>query len=298
MNIFQEIENIINLDLNDRGIKHLHENTKFSSPCLEASEKITEALDEKNENVIITSGFPILPESKPETDGPPGVVVLAKALEKLESNAVLVSDKPFFKLFRELSDLINLDSIELENIPRDLEKAEEKCKFIIKKYDPQLLISIERPGLNEEGNYRNMGGKNITDIVGKVDILFRLAERENISTIGVGDGGNEIGMGNVRSVVKEKVSHGSDIASNTETDVLVTSCVSNWGSYGIVAALSILKDENLLHDSDLEGRLIDCCVNNGAVDSFSKMPKCRVDGIPLGVNESIVKILRFLVSKS
>ncbi len=296
MNKFREIDNIVNLDLNGRGIKKLYQGVEDSSLCLKASKIIRNVLENKNPQAILTTGFPILPEEKPETDGPPGTIILAKACEELGINTVLISDEPFLKLYQNLSDLINLNSIKMEKIPKNANEAEDKCSSILNKYDPQVIISIERPGINDNGKYWDMNGEDITDIVGKVDALFSKAEKRNIPTIGVGDGGNEIGMGNIKSTLEEEIPNGSKIASKTEVQTLVTGGVSNWGAYGIVTALSILEGKDLLHDSEMEESLIKTCLENGAIDSFSKSSKYKVDGIPGNIHEKIVDVLNFLVN--
>jgi hypothetical protein len=57
-------------------------------------------------------------------------------------------------------------------------------------------------------------------------------------TIGVGDGGNEIGMGRVRERLAGEGELIARIASVVSVDHLVVAGVSNWGAYGIVAQRS------------------------------------------------------------
>jgi len=85
-----------------------------------------------------------------------------------------------------------------------------------------------------------MNGDDVSSYVGKIDYMFNEALEKNILTIGVGDGGNEIGMGNIYKSITHILPLGNIIASKTRTTSLVVSEVSNWGVYGIVAALSIL----------------------------------------------------------
>lgn len=62
-----------------------------------------------------------------------------------------------------------------------------------------------------------------------------------IATIGIGDGGNEIGMGKVHQMVVDGIKNGQHIATTVATDHLITSGVSNWGGSALVAALAILN---------------------------------------------------------
>ena len=50
-----------------------------------------------------------------------------------------------------------------------------------------------------------------------------------ISTIGIADAGNEIGMGKVHQRVVNGIANGRHIANTVATDHLITSGVSNWG---------------------------------------------------------------------
>ncbi len=63
-----------------------------------------------------------------------------------------------------------------------------------------------------------------------LDALF-LRRRSGTVTIGVGDGGNEIGMGRVRARVVRDVPNGAKIASVVRTDHLMVAGISNWGAW-------------------------------------------------------------------
>ncbi len=54
--------------------------------------------------------------------------------------------------------------------------------------------------MTANGRYYNMRMQDITDYVAKYDIFFQLC---TCPTLAFGDGGNEIGMGNIR----EELSH-------------------------------------------------------------------------------------------
>lgn len=72
-------------------------------------------------------------------------------------------------------------------------------------------------------------------------LLFSAHTSEKITTIGIGDGGNEIGMGKVQPKVIEHIQNGRNIACAVATDYLVTAGVSNWGGSALVAALHVLN---------------------------------------------------------
>ena len=77
---------------------------------------------------------------------------------------------------------------------------------LLKQYQPAACIAIERCGENVQGDYANMRGVSIAEHTARIDELFELAKEQHIPTFGVGDGGNEIGMGNLKEVISEKLS--------------------------------------------------------------------------------------------
>ena len=111
-------------------------------------------------------------------------------------------------------------------------------------------------------------------------------------TVGVGDGGNEIGMGNVRARLVRQGPRMARIASVIRVDHLVVAGTSNWGAYGIVAALGRLLSRDLLHTAPLERRLVEGCVEAGACDGITRRRQATVDGLPLETHAAMVELLR------
>jgi hypothetical protein len=63
-------------------------------------------------------------------------------------------------------------------------------------------------------------------------------------TIGIGDGGNEIGMGLLPSeIVRDDIPNGHLIAATTATDHLIVAGVSNWGGWGLLQAMALAKPD-------------------------------------------------------
>ena len=102
------------------------------------------------------------------------------------------------------------------------------------------MVCCERAGLSADGTYRNALGQDYSEGREKLDYIVELAQSENIPTIGIGDGGNEIGMGAIKEAVAAFVPHGNVLCAETATDVLIPAGVSNWGCYAVAAALAIL----------------------------------------------------------
>jgi hypothetical protein len=110
-------------------------------------------------------------------------------------------------------------------------------------------------------------------------------------TIGVGDGGNEIGMGSVRVRLAREGALIARIASMVAVDHLVVAGVSNWGAYGIVAQLGRLTGQRLLHAPTDERKMIDACVTAGAVDGLTKRPEPTVDALDADTHAAVVALL-------
>ncbi|EPY81560.1 hypothetical protein CB1_000726125 [Camelus ferus] len=104
------------------------------------------------------------------------------------------------------------------------------------------LVAIERVGRAADGNYYNARMVSIRHLVDPIDELFLAAQKiPGISSTGVGDGGNELGMGKVKEAVKRHIRNGDVIACDVEADFAVIAGVSNWGGYALACALYILN---------------------------------------------------------
>jgi hypothetical protein len=191
---------------------------------------------------------------------------------------------------------------------------------------PTHLVAIERPGRNRDGDYLNMRGHSVAGWNAPLDELFicgggrepgldrgwpekgasRLCPHGRRSprsvsgrpvTVGIGDGGNEIGMGTVRARIARLDPLRARIATVVRVDHLVVAGVSNWGSYGVVAALGRLTGEDLLHTPEAERRLIAACVAAGAFDGVTRRREPTVDSLGSDTHAAVVDLLR-LASRS
>src|SRR5262249_57599590 len=73
---------------------------------------------------------------------------------------------------------------------------------------PALVVAIERPGQAATGVYHSMSGRDVSHCLNNFEEIFRAAHAAGIWTIGVGDGGNEVGMGKLRRIVRAHVKAG------------------------------------------------------------------------------------------
>ena len=272
----QTIEDII-LRHSQRGMPILRELLP-EDYCSRAARKI---LGWRRGTVLLTTGFYVAGFA--ETDGPLGTMALAKALEKLGFRPVIVTDR-FCEGYFEAEGL--------RTVYMDPEAGDAEAAGILEKFRPVGLISIERCGRDRNGVYANMRGVDISACTAHCDALF-LEAYGRIPTIGVGDGGNEIGMGNVASTVRERLSL---TPAEVKADLLVIASVSNWGAYGIAAALEVLTRRQLLLSFDEAKAFLLRTVEMGSVDGISHEHTARVDGFGLDTEEEILTALHQLTS--
>lgn len=226
-------------------------------------------------HVLIGTGFPVVDTF--ETDGPVGAIALYKVLEAIGATPVIVCGPP---VSQALMPDYRVHEIRVgEHKERTLEAFQA-----LYQYNPEAVISIERPGQAEDGRYYNMRGENISARTACFDTFILNAK---CPTIGIGDGGNEIGMGNVKDVLKNL-----DIkASVTEVDELLITDVSNWGAYGIIAFLSFWNHRDFFADiQPLE--ILRYLSKLGSVDGVTRENELTEDGLPASEGQSVINELR------
>ena len=172
---------------------------------------------------------------------------------------------------------------------------EESLKFaknIIKDHEPSALISIERCGVTEKDRYLNISRQDISNYNAYIDVLFDLHK----NTIGIGDGGNEIGMGNLYEYISSSDKY-IDEPTISKAKHLIVTTVSNWGGWGLAAALSLLSNKNLLETTKEATDIMQDQLNLGAVDGANFKSELSVDGFDWETNKNILLKLHTLLSK-
>jgi hypothetical protein len=246
-----------------------------------------ELLAAKPGMALVTTGFYILRTGTPETDGPPGAVAIGRALERLGWQVAYVTDPVCERMMQELTAR---DRVVTFPVVDDRESV-RVAKQILDRHRPSLLVSIERCGRTAKGRYLNMRGLDVSAHTAQIDFLFEGI----VPTVGIGDGGNEIGMGNVADAVAASGKLVSDPCVTGVTRLVIAS-VSNWGGYGLIAALSSLTGRrDLLPTVEEERELVARTAALGAVDGTTGEPDGRVDGFDPDVTAAILTELRSLV---
>lgn len=220
-----------------------------------------------------------------ETDGPPGIFSLAKALKQLHFHPVIVTDG----ICRGLFEPFGFDVIYLSG-----DEGRKDYRALLDTYKPVAFLSVERCGRNADKEYTNMRGVSITKSTAPVDRLFDMARADGILTIGIGDGGNEIGMGNVAWALLRE--HIFDHPCIVTSDRLIIATTSNWGAFALTAWLSILSSRNLLLSYKEYADFLSSIVQKGCVDGISHKPQLTVDGFSSLVEKDILDRLNGAVT--
>jgi len=229
------------------------------------------------ETIIIGTGFPVT--STFETDGPVGAIALYDTLEGLGARPILACGPP-------LSDALLEDYRVLQLTARDREAATEQAREQLQLLQPAAIISIERPGLASDGRYYNMRGEDITARCAFFDPFL---EHASCPTIAIGDGGNEIGMGNIATAISAL-----DInASVTRCDELLVADVSNWGAYGLIAILANWSGQDLLAQVSPVA-ILDYLSARGSVDGVTRENTLTEDGLEAEEGLRVIQELRIL----
>ncbi|XP_014105179.1 PREDICTED: UPF0317 protein C14orf159 homolog, mitochondrial isoform X2 [Pseudopodoces humilis] len=237
------LETLIGIDPGERGILHLQRQGELLRACLAMSHA---------GSVLITTGFPTHFSHQPpeENDGPPGALAIAAMLQALEKQVAIVTDQRAVDLNKKIiEEAVQLGILEkpIPLLSYQRESADSALMFLCENGDPgrprfDHLVAIERAGMAADGNYYNARKVNIKHLVDPIDELFLAAQTiPGVTTTGVGDGGNELGMGKVKDAVKKHIKNGDVIACDVEADFTVVAGVSNWGGYAMACALYVLR---------------------------------------------------------
>ena len=245
-------------------------------------------------HVVIVTGFYIIKAGTGETDGPPGAVFLARALENLGIKVTLLTNEFNQAILNRAIAELNLNCQMTV-----VKKGEEGTIFPQLLEDARLshIVAIEQMGSAMDGKYYSMRGEDLSYYTACFDSLFHLARQKGITSIGIGDGGNEIGMGKLFPVISisRDLSWKSCV---TPTDYLIIAGVSNWGAYGLIAGLCLFTRCTLLQSPEQEERLLNAIIGAGAVDGRTFESTPSVDAIPVAEQKQILAKLRTIVEPS
>jgi hypothetical protein len=226
-------------------------------------------------NILIGTGFPVVRTF--ETDGPVGAIALYDTLEKLGATPSIVCGRP---LSQALATRYRVHEIRVG----DHDRREHEAREALAQFQPEAIVSIERPGQAADGGYYNMRGENISEHTACFDTFMNLCE---CPTIAIGDGGNEIGMGKVAAALRDL----NIVPAITSCDELIVADVSNWGAYGIIAFLSLWAGRDLLAEI-VPLDTLRYISGLGSVDGVTRVNQLTEDGLDPSEGVSVLQELR------
>ncbi len=139
-----------------------------------------------------------------------------------------------------------------------------------------------------------MRGRDVTSFTRPAHKLFGWCPGP--TTVGIGDGGNEIGMGKIPwRTIRNNIPSGGLIACSVRTDYLIVAGVSNWGAYALATGVALLRGKPLpdeLFDVERERELLRVMVEQGPlVDGVTGKQTVTVDGLSFNEYAGVLREL-------
>lgn len=233
--------------------------------------------------VAVVSGFYVPSAGAPETDGPGGAAILARAFQREGRECEIWTDERCFEVIEKCAEAAGCMAGTVKIAPTSLSSVA-----------PEGLIFVERLGRAADGRYYNFKKQDITEWCAPLDALADEAGKFGIRTIGIGDGGNEAGMGGCYAELSVLLPDYVSCLSVVRAEFALTSDVSNWGAYALTDALSFVWGVSRGIEPGEETKMLEAALRAGAVDGISGKPEMSVDGFTVELLEEKVYELKSL----
>ena len=283
MGFFKKLDEAMRYDPGNRGL--------LANAPANPLDRLQEALQEIT-GVVILTGFPVrlgLHNFTGETDGPLGAANLAFAFESIGVPVWLLTDEEAYWV---VNAAVTRRGCKCRPLMLPKYEADEFIAAQLDAIKPSHVLTIERPGKARDGHYHNMRGGIIDAMFVDASSIIEAARELGITTISIGDGGNEIGMGALAETIEKYVPHGEAICAREVADIALISGVSNWWGWGVSALLSRMYGINLLPSDDMERGMLHEMVLAGSVDGCTKKPEETVDNLPMEVHLGVLSNVR------
>lgn len=319
------LETVIGLDAGGRGLARHADNllTRTRGHLQQAASMLASA---KEIRPLIVTGFPILAADPPgtgETDGPPGALALARAAVAAGGRAVLAAEGTSARALavavthlrlKASIEVVDLAGLPPGDLPAALGRRCGPCTHLVavERVGPTHSVNSFRAWAGERSETLaaeyleaapsetrdrclSMRGLDVTTHVRPAHEIF---ERATVPTIGIGDGGNEIGMGTIGwEVIHRNIPKGGRIACRVATTHTIVAGVSNWGAWALAGLWRKLAGTPPLPDAAEEFRLLELMGKEGPlVDGVTGRRLPTVDGLAwyhhARVHGQIVEALR------
>ena len=313
-NVGENLDALMNLDPRGYGVcRILYAGSRKATGkplTMHAAQTLVDAV-KPGDLVYILTGFVLLPHKVPEMDGMVSSMLLARALvlafgakpiivcpedsvQAVKNCAAIVG----LHIYEDIADVLELPmSMGVQRFTKDVSRAGDEADALLAQGMPAAVISIEAPGANDVGVYHNAGGLDAKSVV-----LWEKLRALGVPSVAIGDLGNEIGMGKIADHIRSFVpftAHdecscgckGGILAAST-TDSIITATCSDWGCYGLMAALAyLLRNIDILHTEEMEAEVMRTAARSGMIDmTGSLLP--GIDGFNLKMNVSILSLMR------
>jgi hypothetical protein len=227
-----------------------------------------------------------------EMDGPIGGIVMSRVLEMLGHDTFFLAEDQIKGPFEALKKRLQLKTTFVSTSGLNSEAVRKWAK------DYDMAVTIEKLGRAADGHRHSIQGTPLSDPGDSYidDFITELTQQGKL-TIGIGDGGNEIGHGKIYDTVVKLHPQGKVIATVTATKHCFPVTVSNIGVYAICGALALqAKRPELLVDGETVKRLILTANTIGCLDGSTVNPHfIGDDGIPIDAVVRIVDLISDIV---
>lgn len=263
-------------------------------------------------SVAIITGFYIPTANPPaaETDGPLGALILAETLRRLGVESTVYANELCWPVLQAAAaslpfPLHFIQSVSSSHFSVDIDLSRYSHLIAIESVgpshtresiqtlhpgEPSVWEQFERLIPPEDCDHCfNMRGLCIDQYTVPFYQLFEQARAAvpRIVTIGIGDGGNEIGMGSIpwpELARRLPDPPGGKIACRIPCDWTILAGVSNWGGYALAAAVAHLRKRiEILQPwtGTQQWEWLQAIVRDGpAVDGVTRLAEPTVDGLP------------------
>lgn len=247
------------------------EKSSINIDLLKILEKIKEELV-KSENIYILTGFPC--NNFFETDGPLGAFILGNFLSNYHPKVSILVDKSLQEIFQRIRNSV---------FPSSSIKISETG--LVLSFTNTLLISIEYPGMNENGYQHNMDGNRISFPLFPIE--KNILKNPPRYWLAIGDGGNEIGLNALKNGFYQafpdnktcKCGCGGSIVPISKADAVLLGFTSNFASIGFALLLSIHLRDHLFSFQEKFSLILVELNKNHIFDGITGN-RNSVDGIP------------------
>jgi hypothetical protein len=200
-------------------------------------------------SIAIITGFFLVGGEPPncETDGPPGAAMLAAGLAAAGIPSRIATDQVNARVVRatlaaaDPESRIPLDIVSMGETKGDCARPLAEIEALWRQMRPPIthVIAIERCGPSRDGSPRDAAGVDIADYNAPLEILFAAGPW---ATIGIGDLGNEIGMGSLPyELVARSVPRGEELWCRVACDYPIVGGVSNLAGAALLGATALLR---------------------------------------------------------